>query len=163
MQASLAASNGAGGGPKKRLGDAVGWFKGLGQAATCMVGASGGRAADAAEDPEYIKVGWGSLLFEYLPLYYHPGSMWDGFDVCALPEALFGASGGCWGGGMGGFKGLGKAATSMVGASGGRAADAADDPEYIKVDQYFLFVKSVGWSSWLAMHTSECLGTFLGR
>ena len=57
-QASLAASNGggAGGGPKKRLGDAVGWFKGLGQAATSMVGAGGSRAADAAEDPEYIKV-----------------------------------------------------------------------------------------------------------
>lgn len=35
----------------------MGWFKGLGQAATSMVGAGGGRAADAAEDPEYIKVG----------------------------------------------------------------------------------------------------------
>lgn len=59
-QASLAASNGSGGGggPKKRLGDAVGWFKGLGQAATSMVGAGGSRAADAAEDPEYIKVCW---------------------------------------------------------------------------------------------------------
>lgn len=56
LQASLAAANGGGGGPKKRLGDAVGWFKGLGQAATNMVGSSGSRAADAAEDPEYIKV-----------------------------------------------------------------------------------------------------------
>jgi hypothetical protein len=56
LQASLAAANGAGGGPKKRLGDAVGWFKGLGQAATSIVSTGGGRAADAAEDPEYIKV-----------------------------------------------------------------------------------------------------------
>jgi hypothetical protein len=58
-QASLAAANNAGanGGPKKRLGDAVGWFKGLGAAATNMVGSGGSRAADAAEDPEYIKVG----------------------------------------------------------------------------------------------------------
>lgn len=55
-QASLAAANGAGGGPKRRLGDAVGWFKGLGQAATSIVSTGGGRAADAAEDPEYIKV-----------------------------------------------------------------------------------------------------------
>ena len=58
-QAQTASSNGAsssGSGPKKRLGDAVGWFKGLGQAATSMVSAGGGRAADAAEDPEYIKV-----------------------------------------------------------------------------------------------------------
>jgi hypothetical protein len=62
VQASLAASNGAGGGPKKRLGDAVGWFKGLGQAATSMVGSGGGRAADAAEDPEYIKVGLAFLF-----------------------------------------------------------------------------------------------------
>lgn len=56
---AAAANGGANGGsgPKKRLGDAVGWFKGLGQAATSMVGAAGvGRAADAAEDPEYIKV-----------------------------------------------------------------------------------------------------------
>lgn len=57
-QASLAAAsnNGGNGGPKKRLGDAVGWFKGLGAAATNMVGSGGSRAADAAEDPEYIKV-----------------------------------------------------------------------------------------------------------
>lgn len=54
-QASLAAANG-GSGPKKRLGEAVGWFKGLGQAASSIVGAGGSRAADAAEDPEYIKV-----------------------------------------------------------------------------------------------------------
>lgn len=58
LQASLAAANNASGngGPKKRLGDAVGWFKGLGAAATNMVGSGGSRAADAAEDPEYIKV-----------------------------------------------------------------------------------------------------------
>jgi hypothetical protein len=56
LQASLAAANGTVGGPKKRLGDAVGWFKGLGQAATSIVSTGGGRAADAAEDPEYIKV-----------------------------------------------------------------------------------------------------------
>lgn len=57
-QALVASSNGAASaaGPKTRLGDAVGWFKGLGQAATSMVGSGGGRAADAAEDPEYIKV-----------------------------------------------------------------------------------------------------------
>lgn len=55
-QASLAAANGTVGGPKKRLGDAVGWFKGLGQAATSIVSTGGGRAADAAEGPEYIKV-----------------------------------------------------------------------------------------------------------
>lgn len=54
-QASLAAANG-GGGPKNRLGEAVGWFKGLGQAASSIVGAGGSRAADSAEDPEYIKV-----------------------------------------------------------------------------------------------------------
>lgn len=55
-QASLAAANSGSGGPKNRLGEAVGWFKGLGQAASSIVGAGGSRAADSAEDPEYIKV-----------------------------------------------------------------------------------------------------------
>lgn len=41
--------------PKTVLGNTVGFFKGLGAAATSMVG-GGGRAADASEDPEYIKV-----------------------------------------------------------------------------------------------------------
>lgn len=42
------------GGAKKRLEDAVGWFKGLGAATTSLV--AGKAAADAAEDPEYVKV-----------------------------------------------------------------------------------------------------------
>eukprot|EP00775_Hariotina_reticulata_P011886 gene11886-12030_t len=48
------AQSSGGAGPKKRLEDAVGWFKGLGTAASNIVG--GSRAIDAAEDPEYIKV-----------------------------------------------------------------------------------------------------------
>jgi hypothetical protein len=56
-QQHSSAGAGGGAGAKKRLGEAVGWFKGLGAAATSMVGSAGsGRAADAAEDPEYIKV-----------------------------------------------------------------------------------------------------------
>jgi ABC-type Fe3+ transport system substrate-binding protein len=54
---AAAAGAAAGGGPKKRLEDAVGWIKGLGAAATNIVGGSS-RAADTAEDPEYIKVGF---------------------------------------------------------------------------------------------------------
>eukprot|EP00882_Tetradesmus_deserticola_P028606 GHRQ01031874.1.p1 GENE.GHRQ01031874.1~~GHRQ01031874.1.p1 ORF type:complete len:359 (+),score=175.37 GHRQ01031874.1:31-1077(+) len=53
--AAAGAAAGGAGGPKKRLEDAVGWIKGLGTAATSIVGSSS-RAADAAEDPEYIKV-----------------------------------------------------------------------------------------------------------
>eukprot|EP00879_Flechtneria_rotunda_P002248 GHRR01002436.1.p1 GENE.GHRR01002436.1~~GHRR01002436.1.p1 ORF type:complete len:478 (+),score=184.33 GHRR01002436.1:327-1760(+) len=50
-----AGSSGGASGPKERLKDAVGWFKGLGQAATSIVAGSN-KAADSAEDPEYIKV-----------------------------------------------------------------------------------------------------------
>jgi hypothetical protein len=49
----LQAQSSGGAGPKKRLEDAVGWFKGLGAAASNIVG--GSRAVDAAEEPEYIK------------------------------------------------------------------------------------------------------------
>eukprot|EP00878_Enallax_costatus_P016879 GHUV01017718.1.p1 GENE.GHUV01017718.1~~GHUV01017718.1.p1 ORF type:complete len:395 (+),score=141.91 GHUV01017718.1:1633-2817(+) len=52
---SVAAGAGAAGGPKSVLENTVGFFKGLGAAATSIVGGSG-RAGDAAEDPEYIKV-----------------------------------------------------------------------------------------------------------
>jgi hypothetical protein len=58
---AAAAGAAAGGGPKKRLEDAVGWIKGLGAAATNIVGGSS-RAADTAEDPEYIKVGTMSYI-----------------------------------------------------------------------------------------------------
>jgi hypothetical protein len=44
----------AGGAAKKRLDGAVGWFKGLGGAATSLV--AGKSSSDAAEDPEYVKV-----------------------------------------------------------------------------------------------------------
>ncbi|KAF8058870.1 SNX1 [Scenedesmus sp. PABB004] len=53
--AAAGAGAGGAGGPKKRLEDAVGWIKGLGAAASSIVG-GGGRAVDAAEDPEYVKV-----------------------------------------------------------------------------------------------------------
>lgn len=44
----------SGGGAKKRLEGAVGWLRGLGGAATGLVAGKG--AADAAEDPEYVRV-----------------------------------------------------------------------------------------------------------
>lgn len=54
-----ASTGGAAAGPKSVLENTVGFFKGLGAAAGSLVGGSG-RAADAAEDQEYIKVGTGS-------------------------------------------------------------------------------------------------------
>lgn len=59
--AAITAAAGAGG-SKTVLENTVGFFKGLGAAATSIVGGSG-RAGDAAEDPEYIKVCTGYLNF----------------------------------------------------------------------------------------------------
>lgn len=55
MARGQAASAGGAAGSKSVLENTVGFFKGLGAAASSMVGGAG-RAGDTAEDPEYIKV-----------------------------------------------------------------------------------------------------------
>lgn len=78
--AAAAASHGGGvtGAAKGALEGAVGWIKGLGSAASGLVGA---RGTEAAEDPEYIKVGGGG------------GGAWSGRGegvqgVCVLAVAV---------------------------------------------------------------------------